>query len=244
MAHPKLLITSGCSFSQVPNADVTWPVHLQKYLGCEAIHCGRGAAGNSIISRTIIYNVSEALKTYKPEELLVGIMWSGHDRHNFYLSGPPADFEQFIIGNPYYANPQWITDPKRSHYYMTNSHWKDQLSIKYYRDFYDEKGSQLETLEHILRVQWFLKSMNVKYFMTKYSFDVIFMRNIKGDEDLTHVYDLIDNEHFLAVDNMDSWARQSNILYARPPDRHPSTEHHKEFVSTFIVPHLKAKNYI
>lgn len=244
MPSPKLLITSGCSFSQVPNSDVTWPVHLEKYLGCQAIHCGRGAAGNGIISRSVIYEVSKALKTYKAEDLLVGIMWSGYDRHEFFLSEEPVDYEKIIMGNPYYQNPQWVTSPSNSHYYITNTHWRDKLSKTYYREFYDNKGSQIETLEHVLRVQWFLKSLNIRYFMTKYSYDSINIHNIMGNEDLTYLYDLIDNEHFLPLDNMDAWAQQSGIAYARPPDPHPSTEHHIEFVNTFIVPHLKAKNYI
>ena len=82
----KLLITSGCSFSEAINHDITWPVHLTQYLNCEAVHLGRGSAGNGIISRTIVHAVITALKSYKPEELLVGIMWSGYSRHEFFLT--------------------------------------------------------------------------------------------------------------------------------------------------------------
>lgn len=236
----KFLITSGCSFSQVPNIDVTWPVHLTQYLNCEAVHLGRGSAGNGIISRTIIHAVSKALKSYKSEELLVGIMWSGYDRHEFFFAEEPIDFKK-PEGS---SNPQWIVSPKNEYYYQMSPHWDDQLSSTYYRMFYDQKGSQLQTLEHILRVQLFLKSLNIKYFMTKYAYNTIDMSIITGNEDLTYVYDLIDPEHFLAIDNISTWAVNSGISYARPDDLHPSTTHHKEFVNTFIVPHLKTKNYI
>ena len=80
--------------------------------------------------------------------------------------------------------------------------------------------------------------------MTKYAYNTIDMSIITGNEDLTYVYDLIDPEHFLAIDNISTWAVNSGISYARPDDLHPSTTHHKEFVNTFIVPHLKTKNYI
>ena len=236
----KLLITSGCSFSQVPNSDVTWPVHLTQYLNCEAIHSGKGAVGNGVISRTIIYNVTHALKSYKPEELLVGIMWSGCYRHEILLTEEPPNFENLYAG----GNPQWVTSKSNAYYYLTNPAWNDGLSQNYYKNFYDETGSQLYTLEHILRVQWFLKSLNIKYFMTKYAEHSINMNTITGNEELMYLYELIDPEYFLGVDNMDTWAVNSGISYARPNDSHPSTEHHKEFVNTFIVPHLKAKNYI
>jgi antitoxin component of MazEF toxin-antitoxin module len=81
-------ISAGCSYSQVPNTDVTWPAHLQKQLDLtdeQVIHAGVGAIGNSMISRRTIYHVTQALKTHKPEDLLVGILWSGCDRHNFIL---------------------------------------------------------------------------------------------------------------------------------------------------------------
>jgi len=236
----KLLITSGCSFSEAINQDITWPVHLTQYLNCEAVHLGRGSAGNGIISRTIVHAVITALKSYKPEELLVGIMWSGYSRHEFFLTEEPANFAH-PVGS---RNPQQIIPFGNAYYYQLSPHWDDELSSTYYRIFYDESGSQLQTLEHILRVQLFLKSLGIKYFMTKYAYNTINMDVISGIEDLNYVYDLIDREHFLAVDNMDDWAHRSGIPYARPLDSHPSTEHHKEFVDTFIVPHLKAKNYI
>ena len=41
--------------------------------------------GNHIIAQKVIYNVNQQLKTKKSEEIIVGVMWSGVDRHNFFI---------------------------------------------------------------------------------------------------------------------------------------------------------------
>ena len=79
MNTPTILITGGCSYSQVPNLDVTWPLPLQESLGVRYVaHTGHGAAGNQLISRKVISKVIEAIELgHKPEDMLVGVMWSG-----------------------------------------------------------------------------------------------------------------------------------------------------------------------
>ena len=74
-----VLITGGCSYSQINNTDTVWCKHLQESLGFRFVaHLGHGAAGNAIISRKIISKVLEVIEEgHKPEDILVGIMWSG-----------------------------------------------------------------------------------------------------------------------------------------------------------------------
>ena len=58
MSTPTILITGGCSYSQIPNADVAWPLPLQESLGVRYVaHTGHGAAGNQLISRKVISKV-------------------------------------------------------------------------------------------------------------------------------------------------------------------------------------------
>ena len=46
-----VLITGGCSYSQINNTDTVWCKHLQESLGFRFVaHLGHGAAGNAIIS--------------------------------------------------------------------------------------------------------------------------------------------------------------------------------------------------
>jgi len=86
MKQPNTLITAGCSYSQVPNRDESWPMHLQELHGIRYIaHTGHGAAGNATIARKLISKVMEALELgHKPEDILVGVMWSGTDRQSHY----------------------------------------------------------------------------------------------------------------------------------------------------------------
>lgn len=237
----KLLITSGCSFSQVPNSDLSWPIPLSKALNLDVECHGRGACGNGIISKTIIYSVSEALKKYNSDELLVGIMWSGLDRFEFYNKNQDLEFEK-IEGSPYYCNPQNIVGPYN--YYVTNQVWQDELSKIFYKNIYNAEYAALIGLEHILRTQWFLKLHNVKYFMTAYSWDAFPQNGSDNEPDVKFLLELIDWEEWLQVKNMDEWARATGMPYREDSGGHPSTDMHKKYVDEQIIPHLQKKGYI
>jgi len=77
MKQFKHIITSGCSFSDISN-HYTWPLHLSNSYGISCNHIALGSQGNGLIARKAVYAVQQALQQgYKPEEILVGIMWSG-----------------------------------------------------------------------------------------------------------------------------------------------------------------------
>lgn len=244
----KCLITSGCSFSQVPSADVTWPVHLNEALRPEKVYyLGQGAAGNGMISRRVIYNLTECLKHYSNEDILVGIMWSGCDRREiFSFNKEPANPLEY--GTDQFNNPSKVVGD--NNYYIMNEHWDDELTLTHKKVVRAEHSIML-TLEHILRVQWFLKLHNIKYFMTEYDYDVFAppstgwkdkLKIINSDKDLKFLYDQIDLTHWLPIENMYAYAKfESWFDFARPPDPHPSTEQHKEMVIKILLPFLKNK---
>lgn len=242
--RPKCLITAGCSFSQVPNADVTWPVHLRDSLHAQNVfYLGQGAAGNGVISRKVIYTVQKALDIYEPDEILVGIMWSGHDRLETYSEKPNFEYNKLNSHAEGYCNPVRITD--EHNYYLINSHWNDELTQTFFKYFYDKIGSYVQTLEHILRTQWFLKQHNVPYFMTEYSFDCLPRSNdIIYHPDVQYLYDMLDKEKWLPIDNMWQYAVDSGLPFARPPDPHPSTEHHEKLVREVVLVWLHRKGYL
>ncbi len=117
----KLLITGGCSFSQVqgqpdPNLDedkkvwpnCTWPLHLEEALKPEFhTHTGMSAAGNEIISQRIINKVNKALKDgFSPNDMLVGIMWSAADRFSLMSS----NFKKNIHNLSHCHGRYWLWD--------------------------------------------------------------------------------------------------------------------------------------
>lgn len=272
-SHIKLLITAGCSFTEIaqpeawnkkfvdtsdyPDLTFNWPVYLNNYMQVDTYYRGSGASGNGIISRSVIHGVTQALTQYQAKELLVGIMWSGPDRYEFYLSDTPADFESLdtcisttrnptsIIDGPSRVKYIGIDDFSSYNYYRVNAHWNDNLSTVYYKNFYDKAGSQLLTLEHILRVQWFLKLHGIKYFMTCYTSEVLPKDFIFANDELKYLYDLIDFSNFLPVDNEYDWVKKHypNTDFNKHA-HHPDNDGHKGFAEQVIIPFLKDKGYI
>lgn len=240
----KLLVTSGCSYSQVPNADVTWPVHLSKELNIPSINLGKGATGNGMISRTVIYEVTKALNIYKNDEILVGIMWSSLNRFEIYKKEKDIGINN-IFGDIYYCNPQSITsDFNTRNYILVNQLWNDELSKLFYKNIYSSEYGCIINLEHILRTQWFLKEKNIKYFMTFYNDDGLPGRDTDNDPDVQFLYSQLDWNNIVKVYDMGGWARKTGLPYARPPDPHPSSEMHELYVNQHIIPHLVERNII
>jgi hypothetical protein len=242
MKNIKCLITAGCSYSQVPNRDTTWRVHLNEWLNPEKVYyLGQGAAGNGIISRKVVHALTEALETYKPEEILVGVMWSGHNRREIY-SKNRLDTTIIEYGTEVYQNPVKIVD--KHNYHIVNVHWNDNLTTNFVKHAYIREDSLMITLEHVLRIQWLLKLNNVKYFMTEYDYDTFDSAPFKkellnSDKDLTFLYNQIDRSQWLPINNMYEYAKEkSGFKHARPPDPHPSTEQHKAMVEKVLIPFL------
>jgi hypothetical protein len=252
MHNIKCLITAGCSYSQVPNADVAWPFHLNDHLAPKEVHyLGQGAAGNGVISRKTLYTVTKALEKYKPEEILVGVMWSGFDRREIYSKiALDCNIIDYGPNNSNYANPLNIIDTKNRNYYIINRHWKDYLTVHFMKYAYNDEDSLMISLEHMLRVQTFLKLHDIKYFMTEYDYDCLdrfpYKKElINMDEELSFLYSQLDKSNWLPINNLYEWARyESGFDFARPPDTHPSTDQHQAFVDRIIVPYLLDKRII
>ena len=112
----------------------------------------------------------------------------------------------------------------------------------YLKYFYNEIGSYISTIEHILRTQWFLKSVNIPYFMTEYSFDCLpRSENQKNHSELKYLLDMIDREYWLPVDNMWKYSINTGAKFPKEDDHHPGTEHHEMFTRDVILPWLLRK---
>ena len=63
----KHFIVSGCSFTaETVTGAETWPMHLiQRMQGYELVSKGMGSQGNGLISRSVIYEVTNKLKQTK-----------------------------------------------------------------------------------------------------------------------------------------------------------------------------------
>jgi hypothetical protein len=86
--------------------------------------------------------------------------------------------------------------------------------------------------------------------MTEYDFDCLdkfpYRKELlKLDKEISFLYNQIDKLNWLPITNLYEWAKyESGFDFARPPDPHPSTEQHQDFVEKIIVPYLLDKRII
>ena len=236
----KLLITSGCSFSECISEHIdTWPRHLARTLEQHNhISGAMSSQGNGLISRSIVYHVSQALKETDTKDLLVGIVWSGPDRWDFYLEQPPA----FSAHDGWMSNPTGFT--KNKNWVILNHGWTNNFAKMHYSTFHDSIGASIYTLEHVLRVQWFLEKHKIPYFMGTYTGEVL-PKYLSTHSETQHLYDQINFDNFLPVEGVYEWCRDySRLPFIVPGDKHPSTQQHKIFTEQVIVPFLTRKKYI
>ena len=235
----KLLITGGCSFSECLSVKTqTWPKHLATAMP-EYTHVstGLGSQGNGLISRKLIHAVQNNINA---NDLLVGVIWSGPDRHDFYINSKKAleSTEQWQI------NPTSVVPESPGSWIILNPWWDLNDSKIYYETFHDSIGQLVYTYEHILRTQWFLEKHNIKYFMSTHTSEVFPQRRLNHPE-LLYLYNMIDHSKFLPVEGIYEWCRDfSGLEFPTKGDLHPSSEHHGLFTQEVIIPFLKEKNYI
>ena len=243
-----ILLTSGCSFSECKSPWIdTWPRQLEQIIKpTAAYHEGVGAQGNGMISREIIWRASQLLE--HKDQLLVGIMWSGPDRHEVLLPVKKlpknVDFGAPVLGEDKFYNPyNWI-EGTTAKWLILNKLSNTQISKEFYSNVHNGWLAQILAIEHILRVQWFLKLHNIRYFMSTYT-DQVFFDQYCNHPDVKYLYDQIDFDMFLPVAGEYEWCRDhSGLEFPVKGDRHPSSEQHKLFAEQVILPFLKEKQYI
>ena len=229
------LVTGGCSFSTVfnHNADIThggtWP-HVLKLLWCnddwEHFSTASEGQGNGLISRRLIYTLSQLLfeKKVLPEQILVGVMWSGPPRGELYCD--------------YVENRNLIKfiDESVGAWQLILQPPNNGITRFYYKHIQHQIPSQIFTYEHVLRLQWFLKCHNIKYFMTTYTKEV-FPDDLKNHSDIKHLHDQVDWSKFLPIDGAYEWCRDhSNISFPIPGDMHPGFKQHHAFTERVVIP--------
>jgi hypothetical protein len=243
MDTKKTLLASGCSFTFEP---WNWPTFVTQEMGWDLLNVGMASSGNGLISRKIIYNVNQLLKTHSSDDIVVGVMWSGFDRHEFHIDDP-IDIQNI---NGWVENPTSIIDGRKN-WVITNIHWKNYHAKMWYEHLHTNVGAMIITLEHILRTQWYLKKHNIKYFMTTYLdiFNYAGVNNIILDPEVKYLYDMIDFDTFLPIDGCHEWVKKHYEFSGgfNLPDKngvvgiHPTEFGHKKFTEQVIVPYIKEK---
>jgi len=236
----KLLITSGCSFSHHRDA-FTWPCRLSEIIDLPLLSHSIGSQGNALIARNIDYSVYQALQQYSPEQLLVGVMWSGSDR---WECRPEPHLYRHAAQLDMVENPTgWIG--KHKPWVIMNHHFTDRISQMFYQYMYTHKWGLINTMEQILRIQNLLTVNNIRYFMTQYSDNVLPRGEDVLDPELNYLYQQIDFDHWLPVNSQYEWCRDhSGLPFPVPTDHHPGLHQHTAFVQQIVLPYLRERNWI
>jgi hypothetical protein len=251
MKQFKHIITSGCSFSDVSN-NFSWPCHLTTSYNIECNHLGLGSQGNGLIARKAVYAVHSALKQgYKPEEILVGIMWSGHDRHDIYFQHLS---NQLNNTDHWRYNPTHVVENDSGGWLIMNSHWTEKTNKIYYTHLHDHVNQRVLTFEKILWVQNYLDNLGIKYFMTDFMRDNYYDNTANGpNPNIDWLVEQVDKTKWLPVNNMHDWCCQywsddhfpildvtlNDGQQIKVRDFHPQPEMHKKFVREIILPFIK-----
>lgn len=231
----KILLTSGCSFTF---ENWCWPTFVANEINYELLNIGMASQGNGLIAKKTIYNVKKLLETHNPENILVGIMWSGVDRHEIYIDknvnykntdGWDINPTNIIEGD---LNKRWL---------ILNHGWKLDEAQLWYNNFHTFIGSMVNTLEYILLTQYFLKQHNIKYFMTTYKF--IFEDWLIENVECDYLYNMIDFDKFLPINGCLEWLIENhNQESFNFPEismhEHPTENGHKIFAKEVILPYL------
>lgn len=234
----KTLIVGGCSFTF---ESWNWPGPTAEELNLNLINVGMGSQGNGLISKKVIYNVEQQLKTKKPEEIIVGIMWSGFDRHEIYIDNE----KKYKNIDGWFENPTSIIEGHKK-WLIINHHWKMEEAQLWYNNFHTKISATLESIKNILFTQLYLEKRNIKYFMTTFIdvFD-IWKEEINNIE-VNYLYNIIDFNKFIPIKGCAEWVRDNYLelgfddpVKASYELHHPTPYGHKMFAKDVVVPYMK-----
>jgi hypothetical protein len=231
-----ILITSGCSFSEI-EYDKWWPKWVAEALKVDQhLSSGLQSQGNGLISRKLMYDIYQTLKTTDPQDILVGVMWSEPNRAEIYRS-PKEEYHRNISG--WRINP--VTFPPNDtdgSWIILNYYWDTEHAKNYYRYVFDPVQEQVKTLEHILRVQTFCQLHGIKYFMSSITDSVLApMQNANTQ----WLHEQIDFDCFLPVSSCHRWCVDHLPNDFNPDGWHPGPRQHEQFAKQIILPFLQTK---
>ena len=203
MIRRKILITGGCSFSDswnLPESKYlyrrTWVNYIkEKYNFKKYVHMGNPASGNELIAERIVYALQTLLdKGYLSDDLYVGVMWSGIERKELFVSTQETDkYSELddsvrregentlmmshysnVFSNTKGMRPGIVNVPngylKSGGLPYKDDWWKTKAQRDYfnlwYDNFYSVEKEFIDTLKSILLVQTFCERQNIKYFMS------------------------------------------------------------------------------
>ena len=274
----KHIVTSGCSFSNtIDCVDYTrfemehdsyqldnyksWALHLEDIVPDSKVYNrALPGVGNGHIVRSIIWQVNELLKqNIKPTDVFMQV--TSPDRKELLLDCEDMTSETDRNLHSHYIPDIWLPRMSRHHNAKElneNKMWlkhsyDDDSMMKYHYKYYNNKMSAfVETLENMLRLEWFLKlhKINYKIFFgwTILNFD---FWQATETEYLWGMLDLDNVWFYKNYSGITQWVADNLPFEDRyvtgdrltedgfPLDQHPSNKAHREFAKQVVSKWIK-----
>ena len=264
----KKIITGGCSFSIANTKQTeTWAGSLEQNLPKFSYrHTGYHAQGQELIQKKISIALIEELENYKPEELLVIVMWSGIERKAFYIDNvsivddlvntwiknksfgmvdqflnlynyiPTEDIRQ-ISDNGFIYN-------RNGGWYSCQQNFRDHsLTKEYFNSYETDIGPTTISLENMVFLQNLCKVKNVRFFQMYYM-DNVFKTLYDNRENLNvkYLYNQLDHDTILSTVGMYDYLKNKKDMNLFTEDKlHPSPSGAKLFIDEVLIPKLIEK---
>jgi hypothetical protein len=261
MSENKIFIAAGGEFVNDKNS---WQHICKEKLNYELHDLTEVKISNAIISRKIIYKVNELIKTHKTEDIIVGIVWTIPMIHERYISNGKNDD---YMGKSETGFTSVVDNVKNWRILNHDSISSSEDCELYFKIIYNKLQSYVLSLEHILRTQWFLNKLGIKYFMTSYvdifHYEKNFLKmydfskltdykrecyrlNILGYNEVTYLHGMIDTRQFLPIYSMLDWLQENcaDNGFKDSEKLIPNGFGHEKFATEVIIPYLKEKNII
>ena len=202
----KHIVVTGCSFTRY---DGSWAYCLEKEYDSVTVHnVAHGGMGNYGISTFCINKVESLLSAgIDPCEILVITQWSGISRKSFIgdVDSPSSAMEyndcpEDILFKHLGGDSKFCWDVGKSN---NKEFWN-----LYKECYWSDECAFIETLEHILRTQWYLKHKNINFLMVT-SWDLFTL----ADGDPPHSND----KAFKANDSLGQWDNDNKYINSHRP---------------------------
>jgi hypothetical protein len=275
----KKIITCGCSFSD-PVTPYTWVNLLERnlkriYPELMFNHRGLSSQGNQLIQKKTVHAIHKALSEgYKPEEICVFVMWSGHERRSWFINNEDtidrivehwAKQDKLVyqlqfgnlensgddivrVGQP--GTNLHIPYNKKGGWYITGG-WHNEIPFfKEYLMFSEGlEESIMLSLENMVMLQSLCKTHNIKLYEQFYM-DTVF-QNIelyKDYKECRYLYDLLDKSNYVNTRSMHGYLKSIEVEEAQyfktKIDPHPNAHGHMIWLNNILLPHLEKTGFL
>jgi|ETNmetMinimDraft_5_1059913.scaffolds.fasta_scaffold09850_3 hypothetical protein len=272
----KKILISGCSFTA---GDNSWATYLEGDVHVQA----HSAGSNGLISRTLVNKVHTELKNKSKDELFVIAQWTFINRYEFLMTlKENPNYNLLLEGYPFkkmplrmeFENPtnfldkdvsesSWFKSGGGQHNWQYDNNGDDRKYFNkwlsnFYENYWSWEYGWVNSLEHFLRLEHYLKSVGVEYkfFLSfgdgsdpnGYSVSdggLMFTEKHRNFENGKHLFEMIDWDKWWlhkgknhSYGGMVEWINErfdTDVFdYNGREDSHPTEEEHRVFTKEVV----------